>query len=144
MNSCCETKQFQQYRFRKHTVPVRWSSTTFSVNVRRFLNETFFERLTGRRSMIECPQRSPDLPPSYFFLWSHFKNRVNRSKSENIDELRLGIIRENVHSKEFESKGNSVILSLQKKTPQIGQNPSAYTSLFLGCAKRRTVVCHLK
>lgn len=66
----------------------------FAVNVRGYLNETFFERWIGRRGTIEWPPRSPDLSPLDFFLWGYLKDRVYRTNPENLDELRRRIIQE--------------------------------------------------
>lgn len=61
--------------------------------VRQFLNEHFTEWI-GRGGTIEWPPRSPDLAPCDFFLWSHLKNNVYKTKCANLDELRAKIIEE--------------------------------------------------
>ena len=63
-------------------------------NVRQYLNNVFIDRWIGRRGDIEWPARSPDLTPLDYFLWGYLKDRVYKTKPQNLDELRQRIIDE--------------------------------------------------
>lgn len=63
-------------------------------NVRAYLDGVFVERWIGRRGTIEWPARSPDLTPLDYFYWGYLKDRVFRTKPQNLDELRQRIIDE--------------------------------------------------
>lgn len=77
----------------------------FGLEVRNFLNEIFPERWIGRRGAIEWPPRSPDLTPLDFFFWGYLKDRVYKTKPQNLDDLRHRIITE-VALIRFETLGN--------------------------------------
>lgn len=49
------------------------ASAHYGVNVRQYLNETFFDRWIGIRGTVEWAPRSPDLTPLDYFLWGVFK-----------------------------------------------------------------------
>lgn len=63
-------------------------------NVRQYLNVVFADRWIGRRGFIEWPARSPDLNPLDYFLWGYLKDRVFKTKPQNLEELRQRIIDE--------------------------------------------------
>lgn len=57
-------------------------------NVRRYLNESFDNKVIGNGYTINWPARSPDLSPNDFFLWGHLKSKIyNGNRCENIEEL---------------------------------------------------------
>lgn len=60
-------------------------------DVRRYLNNVFADRWIGRRGYIEWPARSPDLTPMDFFLWGYLKDRVFKTKPQNVEEMRQRI-----------------------------------------------------
>lgn len=66
----------------------------FGVVVRNYLNNVFPNRWIGRRGTIEWPARSPDLNPCDFFLWGYIKDKVYRERPNNLEDLRIRIIRE--------------------------------------------------
>ena len=66
----------------------------YGVNVRQYLNETFFERWIGRRGTVEWAPRSPDLTPLDYFLWGYLKDRVYRNNPQNLEELSRRIVQE--------------------------------------------------
>lgn len=59
----------------------------FSVDVRNYLNEIFPNRWIGRKGPILWPPRSPDLTSLDFFLWGYLKDKVFRTRPENLDEM---------------------------------------------------------
>ena len=59
----------------------------FAIVFREWLNVQFPGRWMGRRGSHEWPARSPDLTPSYFFLWGWLKEQVYSTKSRNLEEL---------------------------------------------------------
>lgn len=63
----------------------------YARNVRNYLNVVFPGRWIGRRGSIEWPARSPDLTPLDYFLWGYLKDRVYRTKPQNIAELQQRI-----------------------------------------------------
>ncbi|EFN79592.1 hypothetical protein EAI_04836, partial [Harpegnathos saltator] len=56
----------------------------------------FPHRWIGRRGPIEWPPRLPDLSPNDYFLWGHLKDRVYKTKPQNLDDLRNRILDEAV------------------------------------------------
>jgi transposase len=60
-----------------------------------------------------CPQRSPDLNPCHYFLWSYLKSRVYRPLPKSLDELKANIEREinSINSLMFEK----VFVNLEKR-----------------------------
>lgn len=63
-----------------------------TVEVRRYLNETFENRWIGRFGPIAWPPRSPDLSPNDFFLWGYLKSKVyNSVQIQNVEELKQRI-----------------------------------------------------
>lgn len=66
----------------------------YGINVRNYLNEIFADRWIGRRGAIEWPPRSPDLTALDYFLWGYLKDRVYRTKPQNLVDLRQRIIDE--------------------------------------------------
>lgn len=59
----------------------------YAVMVRTYLNEIFRNRWIGRGGPIKWPARSPDLTPLDYFLWGFLKDRVFRTKPQNLDEM---------------------------------------------------------
>lgn len=59
----------------------------FSLDVRHYLDTVFHNRWIGRRGPMLWPARSPDLTPLDFFFWGYLKDKVFRTKPENIDEM---------------------------------------------------------
>ncbi len=59
----------------------------FAVDVGNFLNENFLEWI-GCRGKTDWPPQSPDLTPRDFSLWGVIKDRVFRTKSRTINELK--------------------------------------------------------
>lgn len=55
--------------------------------VRNYLNAVFPNRWIGRGGPIRWPARSPDLTPLDYFLWGFLKDRVFRTRPENLDEM---------------------------------------------------------
>jgi len=63
-------------------------------DVRAYLDAVFVDRWIGRRGAIEWPARSPDLTPLDYFLWGYLKDRVYKTKPQNLAELQQRIIDE--------------------------------------------------
>lgn len=63
-------------------------------NVRNYLDTIFPERWIERRGTIEWPARSPDLTPLDYFLWGYLKDRVYKTKPQNLNDLRRRILDE--------------------------------------------------
>ena len=63
-------------------------------DVRNYLDEVFINRWIGRRGTIEWTARSRDLTPLDYFYWGYLKDRVYKTKPQNLDELRQRIIDE--------------------------------------------------
>lgn len=61
--------------------------------VTTYLNATFGDRWMGTNGPVRWPARSPDLTPLDFFYWGHIKEKVYRTKPQNIQDLRDRIIR---------------------------------------------------
>ena len=61
----------------------------YALAVRDSLNQTFPQRLFGRRGSIEWPSHSPDLTPMDFFFWGVVKNKVYERNPHTVDELRV-------------------------------------------------------
>lgn len=66
----------------------------YGVHVRHFLDNVFPHKWIGRRGRIEWPARSPDLSPLDYFFWGYLKEKVYKTKPQNLDELRNRIVRE--------------------------------------------------
>lgn len=64
----------------------------FTLNVRGYLNLTFPNRWIGRGSYFAWPPRFPDLTPLDYFLWGFLKDRVFRTKPDNLQEMNDRII----------------------------------------------------
>lgn len=58
------------------------------------LNEMFPNKWIGKWGTVQWPARSPDLNPLDYFLWGYLKNRLYRATPDNIEQLRLDLIRE--------------------------------------------------
>lgn len=59
--------------------------------VRNYLNRQYRDKWIGTYGPMEFPPRSPDLTPLDFFLWGAVKNMVYKTKSNNIEQLKLKI-----------------------------------------------------
>lgn len=55
--------------------------------VTAYLNATFGNRWIGTNGPVRWPARSPDLTPLDFFYWGHIKEKVYRTKPQNLDDL---------------------------------------------------------
>lgn len=55
--------------------------------VRKFLSETFRDRIISRLFPHKWPPRSPDLNPADFWLWGHLKHKVYCRQPRNLQEL---------------------------------------------------------
>ena len=64
----------------------------YALAVRDSLNQTFPQRLFGRRGSIEWPSHSPDLTPMDFFFWGVVKNKVYERNPHTVDELKEYIL----------------------------------------------------
>lgn len=64
-----------------------------AITVRNYLNERFLQQWLGNIGPVRWPPRSPDLTPLDFFLWGYIKNLVYSKTYENVDELRLSVLR---------------------------------------------------
>lgn len=64
------------------------------LQVHHYLDNVFPNRWIGRRGFIEWPARSPDLSPLDYFMWSFIKERVYKTKLQNIEDLRNRITQE--------------------------------------------------
>lgn len=60
----------------------------YTISVRTYLDETFDERVIGRRGSIEWPARSLDLTPMDFYFWGVVKDKVFARKPTTLQELR--------------------------------------------------------
>lgn len=63
----------------------------FTLDVREHLNDIYEDRWIGRGGPIPWPPRSPDLTPLDFYLWSHLKEQVYDSPTEDMDHLKQKI-----------------------------------------------------
>lgn len=66
----------------------------YARDVRAYLDEVFTDHWIGRRGAIEWPARSPDLTPLDYFLWGYLKDRVYKTKPQNLADLQQRIIDE--------------------------------------------------
>ena len=66
----------------------------YARQVREYLDDVFPNRWIGRRGFLEWPARSPDLTPLDFFLWGYLKNKVYKTKPQDLDDLKERITRE--------------------------------------------------
>ncbi|KAJ4433742.1 hypothetical protein ANN_16053 [Periplaneta americana] len=64
----------------------------FSLRVRNFLNEHFFNRWIGRGGPQAWPPRSPDLTPLRYYLWDDMKRMVYATEVDTREQLRNRII----------------------------------------------------
>lgn len=64
----------------------------FSLRVRNFLNEHFFNRWIGRGGPQAWPPRSPDLTPLDYYLWGDMKRMVYATEVDTREQLRNRII----------------------------------------------------
>lgn len=60
--------------------------------VRTYLDLVFPNRWIGRNGPVAWPPRSPDLTPLDFFLWGFLKDKVFRTKPEDLQEMRDRIL----------------------------------------------------
>lgn len=58
------------------------------------VRQMFPSKQFTRRSDINCPPRSPNLIPLYFFLWGHLKCKVYTNKPTFLADLKENIRRE--------------------------------------------------
>lgn len=72
--------------FQQDGAPPHWS-----LEVRKFLNDTFPHRWIGRGGPIPWPPRSPDITPLDFFLWGYVKDRVYATRVNDRVELKRRI-----------------------------------------------------
>jgi len=59
--------------------------------VRNYLDVVFNDRWIGQRGYIEWPARSSDLNLLDYFLWAYLKDRVYKTKPQNL-QLRQRIL----------------------------------------------------
>lgn len=64
----------------------------FSLDVRRYLDNTYPDRWIGRGGPRAWPARSPDLTPLDYFFWGHMKTVVYQEEVDTVDELRRRVI----------------------------------------------------
>ena len=57
------------------------------------LNEIFPNHWIGTNGPVSWPARSPDLNPLDFFLWGYVKNSVYKNHYNNVEELRIAVLR---------------------------------------------------
>jgi hypothetical protein len=55
----------------------------FSLALRDFLSNTYYDRLIGRGEPTAWPPRSPDLNPLGFYLWGHLETFVHAAPVDN-------------------------------------------------------------
>jgi len=80
------SNDFDRVWFQQDGVPAH-----FGLRVQRLLDETFANRWIGRRGTIEWLSRSSDLTLLDFFLWEFLKERVYKTKSASVEELKQRI-----------------------------------------------------
>lgn len=80
---------FEQIWFQQDGAPPH-----YGLQVRQYLDNVFPNHWIGRRGSIEWPARSPDLSPLDYFLWGYVKDRVYKTKPQNLDDLRNRIQQE--------------------------------------------------
>lgn len=67
----------------------------YGLEVRQYLDNVFPNHWIGRRGYIEWPARSPYLSSlDYYFLWGYVKDRVYKTKPQNLYDLRNRIQQE--------------------------------------------------
>ncbi|XP_014487594.1 PREDICTED: uncharacterized protein LOC106751251, partial [Dinoponera quadriceps] len=66
----------------------------YARDVRAYLDTVFINRWIGRRGTIEWPARSPGLTPLDYFCWGYLKDRVYKTKPQNLDKLQQRIVNE--------------------------------------------------
>lgn len=64
----------------------------YSLLVRYILDTIFPNRWIGRKGPLKWAPRSPDLTPLDFFLWGYLKDKVFRTRPENLDEMCARIV----------------------------------------------------
>lgn len=64
----------------------------FANILKNYLHLTFPNRWIGRGGPTLWPPRSPDLTPLDFFLWGYLKDRVFRTKPDNVQDMMDRII----------------------------------------------------
>lgn len=80
---------FQRMYFQQDGAPPH-----FGVDVRQYLDAIFPQRWIGRRGAVEWPARSPDLSPLDFFFWGYLKEKVYRTKPQDLAQLQQKISQE--------------------------------------------------
>lgn len=80
---------FEQIWFQQDGAPPH-----YGLEVRQYLDIVFPNHWIGRRGYIEWPARSSDLSPLDYFLWGHVKDRVYKTKPQNLDDIRNRIQQE--------------------------------------------------
>jgi len=70
------------------------AASHYGQDVRAYLDTVFRDRWIGRRGTIEWPARSPDLTPLDYFFLGYLKDRVYRTKPQNLAELQQRIVDE--------------------------------------------------
>ncbi len=78
--------KFDKIYFQQDGAPAHYTNA-----VRTYLEDTFQNRVIGRRGTVEWSPRSPDLSPLDFFLWGYVKDRVYGRTSRNLEELKQKI-----------------------------------------------------